>query len=105
MYSYNAKSVIMHGEHYGALKDFDANSAHGWAEVGFPRAAITFQAQRKISVMLRKAVSLLIVDPSATGNSKWTSRVSEGLRSANEGVFWGACHNQEFAMCLDANCR
>lgn len=97
MYSYNAKSVIMHGKHYGVLKDFDVHSAHGWAELGFPRAVITFEAQRAISIMLRKAVDLLIIDSKASGNSKWTSRVSKGLRSANEGVFWGAYHNQEFA--------
>jgi len=29
-YSYNAGAVIMHGERYAELVEFDANSAHNW---------------------------------------------------------------------------
>jgi hypothetical protein len=97
LYMFNAASVIMHGEHYGRLVELDVESAHGWEDVGFPRAVITFQAQFQISDMLKSAVNLLVADAAATGNSKWTTLVSEGLHSAHEGALWSSYHNQEFA--------
>lgn len=96
-YLYNAKSVVMHGKHYGKLKRFDVNAAHGWAEAGFPRAMITFQAQYEISILLKGAANLLTAGAIVSGNSNWTSFVSRSLHGTREGVSWGAYHNQEFA--------
>lgn len=96
-YLFNAKSVIMYGKHYGKMKRFDVNSAHGWAEAGFPRAVVTFQAQYQISILLKGAADLLTAGVMASGNSTWTSLVSRGLHDTRDGVSWGAYHNQEFA--------
>lgn len=94
---HNAKSVVMHGKCYGTMKNFDVNSAHGWAEIGFPRAAYTFRAQLEISILLKNAANLVTANVKASGNSSWTSLISQGLHSAHEGAGWGSYNNQEFA--------
>jgi hypothetical protein len=96
-YSYNTGAVIMHGERYGELVDFDPNSAHSWQQVGFPRALLTFQAQEALALALSTAVDILTTSAGSGGNSQWLALVSGGLRSADEEVLWSSYYHQEFA--------
>jgi hypothetical protein len=96
-YSYNTGAVIMHGERYGELVDFDPNSAHSWQQVGFPRALLTFQAQEALALALSAAVDILTTSAGSGGNSQWLALVSGGLRSADEEVLWSSYYHQEFA--------
>jgi hypothetical protein len=96
-YSYNAGAVIMHGERYGELVEFDANSAHSWQQVGFPRALATFHAQEALALALSAAVDILTTSAGSGGNSQWMALVSGGLRSADEEVLWSSYYHQEFA--------
>jgi hypothetical protein len=95
-YWYNPSAVIMHGERYGSLVDFDANSAHGWQQAGFPRAIMTFLVQKEIAMMLSAIVKLLVADTEPTGNVEWKALVSRGLRSAHDEAVWSSYYHQEF---------
>ena len=96
-YMYNPGAVIMYGEQYGELVDFDVDSAHSWQQVGFPRAAHTLLIQQVMAKDLSAIVDLIVADAKPTGNDKWTALISKGLRSAHEEALWNPYFHQEFA--------
>lgn len=96
-YTYNVGAVVMYGEQYGTLVDFNVNAAHGLQRVGFPRAIATFIVQKTIAAMLSAAVDLLVVDAEPSGNSKWTALLSGGLHSAGEEALWSSYYHPHFA--------
>ena len=97
-YLYNPRAVIMHGEQYGRLVDFDVNAAHGWQQAGFPRAILTLIVQQMIAETLSKAVCAIVADAEPTGHDKWTAMVSKGLRSAHQEALWSSYYHQEFTL-------
>jgi hypothetical protein len=96
-YIYNGSAVVMHGEQYGRVVDFDADSAHVWRQAGYPRAIMVFEVQHAVAKMLRDVVDSIVADAEPTGNFKWTAMLSKGLRSAHEEALWSPYLNQEFA--------
>lgn len=102
-YIHNSDADVMHGEQYGQLRTFDANSAHSWETVGYPRAAATFAVQNRISSMLSSVVDLLIVGAEPSGNSNWTSMISRGLRSAHDDALWSPYHHPQFTPPVACN--
>jgi hypothetical protein len=97
MYMFNPSGVIMQGERYGNLVEFDVNAAHGWQQAGFPRAAVTLMVQGMIANALKEAVDSIVAGAEPTGNAEWTALVSRGLHSANDDALWSSYYYQEFA--------
>jgi hypothetical protein len=91
-YTYNPGAVIMHGEHYGKLVEFNVEEAHSWHQVGFPRAVLTFKTQRKLAAALRAIVDAVVADAEPSGHEKWTALMLRGPQGGHEEALYG----QEF---------
>jgi hypothetical protein len=66
----------------GELVQWDKSLSHGWLQVGYPCALLTFEAQRNLSRFLRTAVELLLtndLENAAKGNDNWHKLVSTGF--------------------------
>jgi len=96
-HKFNANSVIMHGEAYGRLKEFDIDAARSFEEVGFPRAFVTICVQKMIAIWLSTIVDELNADAPPSGNTTWTAMVAGGLRGAQNHGSWSSYEHQEFA--------
>ncbi|KAK5114400.1 hypothetical protein LTR85_010222 [Meristemomyces frigidus] len=94
---FNAKCVKMYGKEYGQLTDWSEWITHSWGLAGFPRAYLTFYAQRMIMSTLRALVDDIVGDAAGTGSNKWNILVRNGFRSSGCEALWGAYTNQAFA--------
>lgn len=93
---YNERCVTMCGKNYGTLCSFDAERAHKWAVVGFPRALTTVQAQHELLYTLQKIMKTIIGENSATGAAHFEVVVSSGLRTSGGDAAWSSYTHQAF---------
>lgn len=59
---YSPKAVVIHGEDYGKLVDWDKGSAHRGDILGFPRASLVFEAQAWIMKVLCRVAETILDD-------------------------------------------
>ncbi|KAK4543688.1 hypothetical protein LTR36_005333 [Oleoguttula mirabilis] len=79
--AYNPHCVVMHGEHFGELVQWDEASAHRGDIVGFPRAEVTLEAQRILAEVLEEVVGALLENGEpAQGNDKWLALVASRFK-------------------------
>jgi hypothetical protein len=97
---FDAKCVVMHGEKYGSLIDWDADQARRFDITRFPRAQLAFEAQAHIMQLLQDMTKKLTEDlepQSASGNSKWLATVQLGYRCSYEVETWSPYANRAFS--------
>jgi hypothetical protein len=73
----------------GQLVQWDKSLSHGWIQVGYPCALLTFEAQRNMSRFLRTAVELLLtndLENAAKGNDNWYKLVSTGFAGVQSSI-------------------
>ncbi|KAK4543640.1 hypothetical protein LTR36_005285 [Oleoguttula mirabilis] len=94
---FNANSVKLYGEEYGALTaEWNHCLALHGAILGFPRAYCTFVAQASIMDVLRQLVDIIVVDTEPSGNAMWMALVNSAFRGSGCEALWGAYTNQPF---------
>lgn len=85
--------VLMHGKKYGTLFMWNAQRAHSWEWVGFPRAHLVISTQLYVLDFLKKIVDILIsrVRGDFLGSVKWNETWSSGFgkKGATHGIFSG----------------
>lgn len=90
-------SVIMHGNEYGKLVDFEVDAAHSGATVGFPRATVTVTAQSMIAKMLSRGIDLIIGDAAPSGSTRWNDLMSGDMQNNEQAVrVWSPYHDQPY---------
>lgn len=94
------KCLIIYGTRYGELTDWEAEAAHRWDIVGFPRARLILEAQYTLLSLLRKIVDQLLdgVDKDRSGYSdKWKQITTLGFKAFSHLEFWSSYTNQPFS--------
>ncbi|KAK5694378.1 hypothetical protein LTR17_024859 [Elasticomyces elasticus] len=57
---YNPHAVIMYGQHYGRLINWNKHSAHALDIIGFPRAVLILEAQDRLAKFMRTMIDLVL---------------------------------------------
>jgi hypothetical protein len=97
---FSSKCVIMHGQRYGELVDWQAGPAHRADILGFPRARLVLEAQAYLMGTLRKIVDKILEGVElnkAAASGKWKSLVNLGFRHSSEVELWSPYTNQAFS--------
>ncbi|KAF4502370.1 ycfA domain containing protein [Fusarium agapanthi] len=98
---FSAKCVVMHGDRYGSLVDWEAKAAHRADILGYPRAMLVLEAQAHLLQVLCNIVDKILegVDPLQPPRAKkWHDLVShEAFRETGAIEFWSPYTNQAFS--------
>ncbi|KAF5591836.1 hypothetical protein FPCIR_5903 [Fusarium pseudocircinatum] len=73
------KCVVMYGDHYGSLVDWETNAAHRGDTLGYPRAMLVLEAQANLLEVLYNIVDKILegVDPLQLPRAKkWHNLIS-----------------------------
>lgn len=76
--------VVMYGRYYGRLIPWNADSAHRYDIMGYPRAKLEYESQRLLFRFLRRMVELVIghdTPQAAKRRDGWDALTSHGFRS------------------------
>ncbi|KAL5592256.1 hypothetical protein FOVSG1_006192 [Fusarium oxysporum f. sp. vasinfectum] len=99
---FSAKCVVMYGDQYGSLVDWEEKAAHRADTLGFPRAMLVLEAQAFLMEVLCSVVERILdgVDPSQPSRvEKWRDLVShEAFRETGVVEFWSPYTNQAFSQ-------
>lgn len=96
--TYSSACVVMHGEGFGTLVQWDRKAAHAWGIVGWPRAQLILEAQARLMCFLRKTVDVILDDcQGATGSEKWHDAVTAGLSAQGGQEHFSALISQAFS--------
>ncbi|KAH7150598.1 hypothetical protein DER46DRAFT_613672 [Fusarium sp. MPI-SDFR-AT-0072] len=99
---FSAKCVVMYGDQYGSLVDWEEKAAHRADTLGFPRAMLVLEAQAYLMEVLCSIVERILdgVDPSQPPwVDKWRELVShEAFRETGVVEFWSPYTNQAFSQ-------
>ncbi|KAJ4044767.1 hypothetical protein NW761_008317 [Fusarium oxysporum] len=105
---FSAKCVVMYGDRYGLLVDWEAKAAHRADTLGYPRAMLVLEAQAYLLEVLCNIVDKVLegVDPQQPRRSeKWHDLVShEAFRETGAVEFWSPYTNQAFSRPPMFNC-
>jgi hypothetical protein len=98
---FSAKCVVMYGQRYGSLVDWDENAAHQADILGFPRASLVLEAQAYLMEVLSSIVTSILdgVDLAQPPRiDKWKSLISNAaFRETGVVEFWSPYINQAFS--------
>ncbi|WKT54251.1 hypothetical protein QSH57_004835 [Fusarium oxysporum f. sp. vasinfectum] len=98
---FSAKCVVMYGDQYGSLVDWEEKAAHRADTLGFPRAMLVLEAQAYLMEVLCSIVGRILdgVDPSQPPRvDKWRELVShDAFRQTGVVEFWSPYTNQAFS--------
>jgi hypothetical protein len=82
---YNNSMIVIQGDDYGNLKQWNAGEAHRWSAIGFPCVILILQAQQQLFKVLRGIVERVMGPQlgSKVGNSSQTFsfNIELGLKS------------------------
>ncbi|KAI1055330.1 hypothetical protein LB506_011512 [Fusarium annulatum] len=105
---FSAKCVVMHGDRFGSLVDWEAKAAHRGDILGYPRAILILEAQAFLLKVLCNIVDKILegVDPLQTPRAgKWHDLVNhEAFRETGAIEFWSPYTNQAFSRPPMFNC-
>ncbi|KAF4421781.1 hypothetical protein FACUT_10868 [Fusarium acutatum] len=105
---FSAKCVVMYGDGYGSLVDWEAKTAHRADTVGYPRAMLVLEAQAYLLEVLCNIVNKILegADPlQPPRNENWHQLVShEAFRETGAVEFWSPYTNQAFSRPPMFNC-
>ncbi|KLP05851.1 unnamed protein product [Fusarium fujikuroi] len=105
---FSAKCVVMHGDRFGSLVDWEAKAAHRGDILGYPRAILILEAQASLLKALCNIVDKILegVDPLQTPRAeKWHDLVNhEAFRETGAIEFWSPYTNQAFSRPPMFNC-
>ncbi|KAF1849227.1 uncharacterized protein K460DRAFT_279546 [Cucurbitaria berberidis CBS 394.84] len=96
---FNVGAVILHGPNYGTLTKWEAQAAHRFDQVGFPRAQLIIEAQATLLRFLRQVVEKLLTglpDGASASATKWDAFIESGLKMEGDTVRWSSFVNQPF---------
>ncbi|CAJ0543905.1 Ff.00g039850.m01.CDS01 [Fusarium sp. VM40] len=97
---FSAKSVIMYGNRYGSLVDWEEKAAHRGDTMGFPRAQLVLEAQAHLLKVLCSITETILsgVDPAQPpGAEKWRDLFRrEAFHETSTIEFWSSYTNQAF---------
>lgn len=94
----NEDNVIMFGDQYGQLVQWDRAQCHRWNYVGFPRAVLVLEAQAVQMSFLRKMIDLILpMGSNPMGNGEWLSLTAVGFHASGESECWSPFVNQAFS--------
>ncbi|KAG5814862.1 hypothetical protein H9Q74_002612 [Fusarium xylarioides] len=106
---FSSKCVVMYGDGYGSLVDWEAKVAHRADTLGYPRAILVLEAQAHLLETLCNIVDKIFggVDPLQTPRAeKWHDLVShEAFRETGAIEFWSPYTNQAFSRPPMFNCE
>ncbi|KAH6952089.1 hypothetical protein DER45DRAFT_636384, partial [Fusarium avenaceum] len=98
---FSAKCVVMYGDRYGSLVDWEEEAAHRGDIMGFPRAQLVLEAQAYLLTVLYNITESLLsgVDPAQPPRAeKWRDLVSrEAFHEISTVEFWSPYTNQAFS--------
>ncbi|KAF5648631.1 ycfA domain protein [Fusarium sp. NRRL 52700] len=97
---FSAKCVMMQGDRYGSLVDWEAKAAHRADILGYPRAMLVLEAQAYLLEVLYNIVDKILerVPSQASRAEKWHDLVShEAFRETGAIEFWSPYTNQAFS--------
>lgn len=104
---YSKHCVVMHGNQFGTLVDWNAAQAHRWEIVGFNKAHYLLTAQRRMMGFLRKVVDALIPQEQQTPQiglsppqPKWDELVHEKLSVSATDSAWSTDSVRPFSAPL-----
>lgn len=97
--AWNPNCVVMYGERFGDLVDWNEDEAHRWDIIGFPRAHLILEAQSYIMRVLRSTVDILAkrFNNASHGYSQWESFGATGITSKRTCGFAAGYPNQPFS--------
>ncbi|KAF5562525.1 ycfA domain-containing protein [Fusarium phyllophilum] len=102
------KCVVMHGDRYGSLVDWEAKAAHRGDTLEYPRAMLVLEAQAHLLETLCNIVDKILegVDPLQPPRAdRWHEVVShEAFRETGAVEFWSPYTNQAFSRPPMFNC-
>ncbi|KAF5970353.1 ycfA domain-containing protein, partial [Fusarium coicis] len=104
---FSAKCVVMHGDQYGSLVDWDAKAAHRGDTLGYPRAILVLEAQAYLFEVLCNIVDKILegVPLQPPRAEKWHDLVSrEEFKETNAVETWSPYTNQAFSRPPMFNC-
>ncbi|PNP76801.1 hypothetical protein FNYG_09905 [Fusarium nygamai] len=104
---FSAKCVVMHGDQYGSLVDWEAKAAHRGDTLGYPRAMLVLEAQAYLFEVLCNIVDKILegVPLQPPRAEKWHDLVSrEEFRETNAVEIWSPYTNQAFSRPPMFNC-
>ncbi|KAL6405574.1 hypothetical protein AUP68_11334 [Ilyonectria robusta] len=98
---FSAKSVVMYGQRYGSLVDWEEKAAHRADTLGFPRAMLVLEAQAYLMEVLCSIVAKILdgVDNSQPPRiNKWINIISNAaFRETGVVESWSPYTNQAFS--------
>jgi hypothetical protein len=80
--AYNPHCVVMQGERFGELVQWERNAAHRWDIIAFPMACLIIRAQNILIHFLREVVELLLEHEPQTATKDmayWNQLVNNGF--------------------------
>ncbi|KAF5556912.1 ycfA domain-containing protein [Fusarium mexicanum] len=96
-----SKCIVMYGDEYGSLVDWEAKAAHRGDTLGYPRAILVLEAQAHLLEVLCNIVDKVLegVDPLQPPRAeKWHDVVShEAFKETGAVEFWSPYTNQAFS--------
>ncbi|EWG55568.1 hypothetical protein FVEG_17551 [Fusarium verticillioides 7600] len=104
---FSAKCVVMHGDQYGSLMDWEAKAAHRGDTLGYPRAILVLEAQAYLFEVLCNIVDRILegVPLQPPRAEKWHDLVSrEEFKETNAVETWSPYTNQAFSRPPMFNC-
>lgn len=85
---FNPKAVRVTREGYGTVVDWTQEAAHRWTAIGYPRAALIFDAQKALYQFLRLVVTRILQGVEGSGNAeKWNELVRNGFEDTRNDHF------------------
>ncbi|KAF5251050.1 hypothetical protein FANTH_3811 [Fusarium anthophilum] len=103
-----SKCIVMYGDEYGSLVDWEAKAAHRGDTLGYPRAMLVLEAQAHLLQVLCNIVDKILegVDPLQPPRAeKWHDVVShEAFKETGAVEFWSPYTNQAFSRPPTFNC-
>ncbi|KAF5989792.1 hypothetical protein FBULB1_557 [Fusarium bulbicola] len=106
---FSPKCIVMYGDRYGSLVDWEAKAAHRGDTLGYPRAMLVLEAQAHLLEVLCNIVDKILegVDPLQPPRAeKWHDLVShEAFKETGAVEFWSPYTNQAFSRPLTFNCE
>lgn len=98
---FSPKCVVMYGQKYGSLVDWQKDAAHRADILGFPRASLVLEAQAYLMEVLHNIVTKVLegVDNSQPPRiNKWRNLISNAaFRETGVVEFWSPYTNQAFS--------
>lgn len=91
---FSIKTIVMHGEEYGSLANWDAEEIHRGDTVGFPFGVLVLEAQAHLMSFLRKTLDAIlqgIEDSHPLRTEKWKQATAGGIfRRTNDIEPWSS---------------